>query len=271
MKENAVIYARFSARPDAEKCESLEVQIDRCQQYATITNLDIIQVFKDPEISARKTALANRPDGRRMLEYISDHRVKHIVAARLDRMFRDSRDGMNTISDLDRDGVSVHFSDQGGVSLCANTAVGRLVFTLLLGVASFEPAMTAERTSKALRYKQRNGYRVSGNAPFGFAVDPANPKQLVRVNDEQESIALIMELRQKMTIPEIVKQLNHWGYTMRAERWRSRSVGKIIEREMERSLYGHDVQTGAEVVPRQGARTASDTTGAVNSRRSAKV
>lgn len=240
--ENAVIYARFSARPDADKCESLEVQIDRCQQYSKMAGLSITAVFKDPEVSARKTPLNDRPEGRRMLAHVEEHGIKHIVAARLDRMFRDGKDGMNTISDLDREGVSVHFADQGGVSLCANTAVGRLVFMMLLGVASFEPAITAERTSKALRFKQRNGFLVSRIPPYGWQKDPANPKRLIRVNEEQEVIDMIMEMRSNKTPQEIASQLTHWGYMMRAERWRSRAIRKIIERRLEAGevVNGHE-------------------------------
>ena len=177
---NAIIYSRFSPRPakdgDAERAaanedaETIRLQIDVCQRYAVMKGLIIAETIKDPETSARKTPLFEREGGSR-LKFLP--RGTHIVVLKLARLFRSAVDGLTTLEYFDKRGIIVHFADEGGVSLSTNTAKGKLVTTMLLAVAEYEPGETAERTSRAMKHRQSNGQRMTSaqNIPFGQMVD----------------------------------------------------------------------------------------------------
>lgn len=190
---NALIYTRYSPRPakdgDAERiaanedAESILLQLDVCNRYAMMKGLIVTETIKDPETSARKTPLFEREGGSR-LKFLP--RGTNIVALKLARMFRSAVDGLTTLEYFDAHGIIVHFADEGGVSLSTKTAKGKLVATMLLAVAEYEPNETAERTSKAMKHRQSNGQRMTsaGTIPFGQMADPDDPARTIDCHEE---------------------------------------------------------------------------------------
>lgn len=169
----ACALVRFSPRPLPEEARSLEVQEERIRSYADREGLKIVEVFRDPETSARRVPLAKREGGAAMLAYIEKHGIANVIIAKLDRAFRDTLDGLAWLKRWKKSGITLHLADQGGCSLNCNTATGELVMTFLLGVASFEPRQTAERTSVSMKHRQRHGQRMSGRLPYGYRMDGA--------------------------------------------------------------------------------------------------
>jgi len=214
---NAIIYTRFSPRPakdgDAERiaanedAESIQLQIEVCQRYALMKGLLVSETIKDPETSARKTPLFEREGGWRLKNL---PRGTHIVAMKLARLFRSAVDGLQTLEYFDSRGIVVHFADEGGVSLSTNTAKGKLVTTMLLAVAEYEPGETAERTSKGMKHRQANGQRMTsaGSIPFGQMVDPDDDARIIPCPDELEAIDRAKWLRSNGTsLREIAKDI----------------------------------------------------------------
>lgn len=230
----AVVYARFSPRPDADECESLEVQKARCKAYAEMAGLTIVETFLDPEVSARTVPLMARDGGSSMMDYVRHNRIKHIITVRLDRIFRSSLDGHTVMEEIRRLGCDLHFADQNGCTLNTKTAVGQMLFSVLLAFAEFEPRLTSERTSKALRHMQANGVRISKRIVYGRCVHPTDEARTVICEDERRIIEQIMELYRDGYHPKrIAKRLNRFGVSCRGKRWSGRYVGNIVERELE--------------------------------------
>lgn len=194
---NAIIYTRYSPRPakdgDAERiaadedAESIQLQVETCQRYALMKGLLVSETIKDPETSARKTPLFEREGGWR-LKHLP--RGTHIVAMKLARLFRSAVDGLQTLEFFETRGIIVHFADEGGVSLSTNTAKGKLVTTMLLAVAEYEPGETAERTSKGMKHRQANGQRMTSKMtiPFGQMIDPNDDSRTIPCPAEIEAI-----------------------------------------------------------------------------------
>lgn len=193
---NAVIYTRFSPRPpkegDAERtaanedAESIRLQMDVCQRYAVMKSLLITEIIKDPETSARKTPVFEREGGSR-LQFLP--KGSHVICSKLDRMFRDTADGLLTMNYFQKHGIILHFADQSGCTLDLSTADGQFMFTVFLAAASLEPHRTAERTSKAMKHRQANGQRMTSetNIPFGQMIDPDNPSRTIPCQKELEA------------------------------------------------------------------------------------
>lgn len=80
-----------------------------------------------------------------------------IVVTKLDRFARSAADAITIIRELLAQGVRVHILNMGVVD---NTAMGRMMVTMLAGFAEFERDMIVERTQAGREIaRQREGYR----------------------------------------------------------------------------------------------------------------
>jgi DNA invertase Pin-like site-specific DNA recombinase len=91
----------------------------------------------------------------------------HVVALKLDRLFRDAEDCLHQTKVWDKAGVGLHLVDLGGQSLNTKSAMGRLFLTMAAAFAELERNLTSERTVQALAHKKANG-AAYGPTPFGF-------------------------------------------------------------------------------------------------------
>lgn len=235
---DAVIYSRFSPRPEksgdqelkarAEDAATIQQQIDACRRYCDMKSFTVTQVIRDPETSARHTKLFERPGGSALLELPPG---THIVAAKLDRLFRNTIDGLSSMSTLRRNGLTLHLADQGGCTIDTNTAIGELITTMLLSVAAFEPRQTAERVSKGMRYRQNTlRQRMSANVPFGFRLCP-DTNLLIDDEHERQLMKRCHALRkQGFSLREIIAILIRDGdEKCRGKQWHPNTIQRLIE------------------------------------------
>ena len=225
------IYARFSPRRNEEDCESIEVQVDRCVRYAEQLNLEVGRLVTDRSVSGG-TPIADREGGSKIVDNI--RRGDHVIAQRVDRMFRDTVDGLSKIREWTNLGVTIHLADQGGCSINCSTAVGRWFITNLLSMAEFEKNLTAEKTSGAMKHHQANGRRMSHHAPYGWEVDEDDRSRLIENKEEQDAIERIVELRSEgMSYGEIAERIWRMGHPSRSGQWHSETVRRIYTRHLE--------------------------------------
>lgn len=212
----AVALVRFSPRPLPEEARSLEVQEERIRSYADREGLQVVEVFRDPETSARRVPLVKRAGGAAMIDYIEKHGIKHVLIAKLDRAFRDTVDGLTWLKKWKKQGVSLHVAEMGVTANC-DTANGELVITFLLGVAAFEPRQTAERTSVAMKHRQKHGQRMSGRLPFGYRMDG---EALVECPDEQALGERMVYLKDVcgFSLREVAAELTREGQEFRGRK-----------------------------------------------------
>lgn len=232
----AVSYLRVSPKPKhAQKdpeddCNSIQVQKSRCERYAELWKYRIVREFIDPDESAG-TALHEREKGKLLLEYLSKIDVRVLIVQRIDRLFRDTVDGLLQMSHWERQGVVVHFADQGGCTIDTGTATGRMIFTNLLGQATFERELTAERTSLAMLDYQRRGRRMGGVPPYGKMIDPADPDMYIDNPEEMRAIASMLELRNTgLKEWAIAKRMNDRKIRSRGAGWRGDTIRDILDR-----------------------------------------
>lgn len=221
----AVALVRFSPRPLPEEAKSLEVQSERIASYAARESLEIVETFKDPETSARRTPLAKRPGGAAMIAYVERHGIKHIIVQKLDRAFRDTLDGLQWLRRWKKQGVSLHLADQGGCAVNCSTATGELVMTFLLGVASFEPAQTAERTSQSMKHRQKNGQRMSSRIQFGFRLEGG----LLVPDEAEQELGSFFEANRNLSLKDIAAMAERMGYTFRGGKIHRSLVWRVLK------------------------------------------
>jgi DNA invertase Pin-like site-specific DNA recombinase len=158
-------YLRVSTARQAEDGLSIEVQEQQLGAYANLHNLSVNNWLRDRGISG-SIPLGERPMGKILLEQAQSGDV--VIAAKLDRMFRNARDALNTLEAFKSKGVALHFIDLGG-DVC--NGIGKLVFTILSAVAEQERTRIKERISEAKEKMRSEDRYQGGKIPFGYRVN----------------------------------------------------------------------------------------------------
>src|ERR1039458_7515389 len=123
----------------------------------TVRQLDGVEldkVFTD-KASGKDT---NRPQLKAALDYLRDGDV--LVVHSMDRLARNISDLLNTVQTLNDRGVVVEFVKEGLTFTGDDSAISKLMLTIMGGVAEFERAMIRERQLEGIaKAKQAGKYR----------------------------------------------------------------------------------------------------------------
>ncbi|MCH4826642.1 recombinase family protein [Planococcus halocryophilus] len=83
-----------------------------------------------------------------------------IVVSKLDRFARSTKDALSTIEQLNEMNVNLVVLNMGGDRVDTSTAIGKLMITVLSGIAEFEADMIKERQMEGIALaKQRGVYK----------------------------------------------------------------------------------------------------------------
>jgi DNA invertase Pin-like site-specific DNA recombinase len=232
----AILYARFSPRPKVKKRnriedgETIELQFKSCRRYCEMRQLQVVEEIADTFESARTTPLFERPGGMHLRDLPEG--VTHIITSKIDRLFRNMRDGLDMLDHWDAKGITIHFADQGGNSINVSTAMGRHFVRFMLSNAEFEADLTSERTSQMMQHRQKNGERMTHKnlVPYGKMVDPDNPDRIVTNPYELQMIDEVMLLREEgFSYRGICEQMEVNERQLRKGAWHPQKVKEMIK------------------------------------------
>jgi DNA invertase Pin-like site-specific DNA recombinase len=170
---------------------SLDAQLAKVQAYCTMRGFEVAEVIRDEGVSGYKKALKERPGGAALLALVQAGAVRHVVAVKVDRLFRDAEDCLHETKAWDRGGVSLHLVDLGGQAVDTSSPNGRMFLTIMASVAEWERGVIAERTAEALHHMKGQG-QVYGHTPFGYK---RRGDALVRHPGEQKALRVMQSLR----------------------------------------------------------------------------
>jgi site-specific DNA recombinase len=162
-KSRAVAYARVSSKRQAEEGVSLDAQVERLIAYAEFRGLELDpeDIYIDEGVSAA-IHLWSRPAGRKMRETIYQERVGHVLALKMDRLFRDVQDCLGSVDELRGIGIDIHILDQDGGTLDTSTSMGRFFLTTIASLAELERGQISERTKLAMKHLKDNSKVFTG-------------------------------------------------------------------------------------------------------------
>lgn len=235
----AVAYIRVSTEEQARMGLSLDAQAERVAAYCTMAGLELVAILREEGVSASRP-LASRPRGRELLELIATGGAGHVVALKLDRVFRDACDCLNQTRSWDQQGVALHLVDLGGQTLSTGTAMGRMFLTLVAAFAELERNLISERTAAALAFKRQQGAKL-GSAPMGWRKVPGpDGKYTVLAPDPGGQVLLdhIVDLwTGGMTQAAIAEELTASGIPtpLGRSRWNQGTLSKILRRVTRRA------------------------------------
>jgi DNA invertase Pin-like site-specific DNA recombinase len=119
-----------------------------------LDGVELDKVFTD-KASGKDT---NRPQLKAALDYLRDGDV--LVVHSMDRLARNISDLLNTVQTLNDRGVVVEFVKEGLTFTGDDSAISKLMLTIMGGVAEFERKMIRERQLEGIaKAKQAGKYR----------------------------------------------------------------------------------------------------------------
>lgn len=174
------LYVRVSTEEQALHGLSVEAQTQALEEWAKAQRAEVVGLYIDAGLSARKPA-ANRPELQRLLLDVAAKKIDLIAFTKLDRWFRNVGEYYKVQEVLERHNVNWRTIHE---DYDTSTASGRLKINIMLAVAQDEADRTSERIKAVFDRKKQRGEPVSGVAPLGYIV---KDKKLV-VDDFKASI-----------------------------------------------------------------------------------
>jgi DNA invertase Pin-like site-specific DNA recombinase len=222
----AICYRRVSTEEQAESGLGLAAQETACRACARRLGLDLAAVFSDEAVSS-VDPLDKRPG---LLDAIAElGRGDMLIVAKRDRLGRDPVVVAMIEAAAQRRGARVISAAGEGTDSDSPTDV--LMRRIVDAFAEYERLVIKARTKAALGAKRARGERVSGRAPYGFAL-AADGVHLVPCPAEQAVLTTIREMRSAgLTLQAIADALNSRGVCRReGSKWDHRFVSLLLRR-----------------------------------------
>lgn len=220
MPEQAIIYCRFSPRPDADISKSNEKQEERCRLYCEKKGYNVWSAFYDNAVSGKTPS---RPGLNSALAFLNRGSV--LVVDTWDRLARDMLIQLTICNTVEQLGATIETAD-GAPN--RSTSEGTLFANILAAFAQYERERASRRTKAGLARKKNCGEWL-GKTPYGWKV---TARKLEKDESEQAGIAHIMILHEQGASSEfIAKILTNWWGLCRGKPWSPRTIRKIIARE----------------------------------------
>jgi site-specific DNA recombinase len=219
-------YVRVSSESQRENT-SLAEQRKQIEAYCCAFGHELIHTFE--EVGSGKNT-SDRPQFQEALKLVSEI-ADGIIAAKLDRLARNTRDVLSLIDDvLQPQKKALILLD---LSVDTSTPTGRMILTVMSAVAHLERQIITERTQGGRKAKAASGGYAYGSPAFGTK---AIAGELVIDGEEQGVIELIRKHHKSgKSFQAIATWLNNNGHkTKRGAQWQAMTVKRVVDR-----LYNH--------------------------------
>ena len=162
----AGLYIRVSHEEQVLHGLSLESQKEALTAYAKAHNMQIVDVYADEGITARK-ALNKRLQFQRLISDVQAGKIDLILVTKLDRWFRNIKDYHNTQEILEKHNCNWRTIYE---SYDTSTSSGRLHINIMLSVNQDECDRTSERIKAVFEHKKHQKEATTGAMPLGYKV-----------------------------------------------------------------------------------------------------
>ncbi len=235
----AAIYARVSTTSQVDGT-SLDEQQALCKDTILAKGWEVGGVYVDEGLSGTSR---ERPEWSRMLADCKSGDLQAVVVAKLDRFARKAADAITETDRFSELGVTLVVVKE---QIDMSTPGGRMMRTMLAGVAEMERDMIVERTVSGQRAKAQNGTWPGGTPPYGWKLQgKGRTAEPVPDLEEREVIALVYELlvRKRLNAQQATDRLNDLGLKPRkVARWNPDVLRRMITNP---TLYTGTVLWGA--------------------------
>ncbi len=194
--QKAVIYARVSTSD-----QSCERQIGELIGFAERGDFEIVGVFKETASGTK----SNRAARNQIMDLAQARRIDAILVTELSRWGRSTQDLLQTLEQLA--GWNVSINAMSGMTFELSTPHGRMMATMLAGIAQFERDLLSERVKSGLAAAKARGKKLGRQKGQRPKSDRLAPKVLEAVTDGRSYRWIARDLGiSKNTVTDIVKR-----------------------------------------------------------------
>ncbi|MCM3619147.1 recombinase family protein [Sutcliffiella horikoshii] len=174
------VYARVSTEESAMKGYSIQNQIDEGIKKAGTR--DVLK-YLDEGFSGE---YLERPGIQKLREDVRSGKITKVIIYDPDRLSRNLMNALIIDDELRKQGIEVQYVN----GEYADTAEGKLFFTLRGAVAEFEKAKIKERTMSGRKSKAKSGKVVKNDHVYGYNYD--KEKGMLVINEEEAKVVRLI-------------------------------------------------------------------------------
>lgn len=196
MGQRAAIYARVSTSD-----QSCERQITELTAFADRGGFEVIGIFKETASGTK----ANRIARNQIIDLAQARHIDAVLVTELSRWGRSTQDLLDTLNKLA--GWKVSVIAMNGMTFELNTPHGRMMATLLAGIAQFERDLLSERVKSGLAAARARGKKLGRQKGDRPKSDRLAPKVIKAVEGGNSYRWIARDLGiSKNTVADIIKR-----------------------------------------------------------------
>jgi len=205
--------------------------LERAKGYAQLRAWQVKEVYDLSGVSGK--SVKDHPETQRMLADVKRRHISGLIFSKLARLARNTKELLE-FSDY----FAAHQADLTSVSetIDTSTPAGRLFFTIIAAMATWEREEIADRQKASVLIRARLGKSINGKAPYGYRW--VNREMVVHPDEapiRRQAFELFLQHRRKGTV---AKLLNAQGYRTRDKAlWGDRQIARVLTCSSAKGLY----------------------------------
>ena len=194
--QRAAIYARVSTSD-----QSCERQVTELTAFAARGGYEVVRVLKETASGTK----ANRVERSKIIDMAQARKIDAVLVSELSRWGRSTQDLLDTLDRLA--GWKVSVVAMSGMTFELGTPHGRMMATMLAGIAQFERDLLSERVKSGLAAARARGKKLGRQPGQRPKADKLAPKVIQAVAEGRSYRWIARDLGiSKNTVTEIVKR-----------------------------------------------------------------
>lgn len=241
----AAFYGRYSCERQSE--QSIEGQLNVCQQYADQNDLKIVETYIDRAMTGTND---HRPAFQKMLADCEKNVLWDIVLVyAIDRFGRNSIEIAVNKQKLKKNNKMLISATQRTSDNIDGTKNldGILLENVYIGLAEYYSAELSQKIRRGLNESRLKGYFTGGIILFGY--NTVNKKLVINEDEANIVRKIFQDYNNGISITRIIEELNETGVQNHGKPFNSNSIYRLLSNEKYIGIYNYKGQIFRNIYP----------------------